>query len=491
MDNTVFTADHTRPLRVYERSDLFIQSLTCYIPLFEAEAATHPYIPDQRWEVGTFKNGQFWWARDVDLLRETFYTWMDEWIHKDTVWDQYLGKFNSDHQQFTAQLRQDKQIDLPSLSKKEMAKLYHQVRMIGFSHLLYAEYTVDQFDDFFAEIFSQEIKKVTGVTPSPEALTNFIQPTTLSANAEYRKRILKESLSTSIDAATIHDITDEFSWFRMSWDGSHELTPEQVQQDIDAAQQEEAAARKQELDELEHHAQTIQQQREELLQKHSINLKETQKYSELLDTFNVLHDKRKEIQMRCNQIIFRILRHIPERTTVPYQELLHYYPTDIEALLEHDAVLAKQQISERQQGVTWLISSNHTERIVGARAMKLCTELVIEKMKPDSDSSVQGMPACAGTVQGTAFVTASAKDANQNIQEGQILITSMTTVDFIPAMKKAAGIITDDGGATCHAAMVSREFNTPCIVGTKHATQVFSSGDEIKLDALKGIANKV
>jgi pyruvate,water dikinase len=73
------------------------------------------------------------------------------------------------------------------------------------------------------------------------------------------------------------------------------------------------------------------------------------------------------------------------------------------------------------------------------------------------------------------------------IQKGDILVTEMTTPDFVPAMKKAVAIVTNSGGMTCHAAIVSREMGIPCIVGTKNATQVLKDGIFITVDATRGI----
>jgi len=63
----------------------------------------------------------------------------------------------------------------------------------------------------------------------------------------------------------------------------------------------------------------------------------------------------------------------------------------------------------------------------------------------------------------------------------------MTTPDFVPAIQKAAGIITDEGGITCHAAITSRELKKPCIIGTKFATQVLHDGDLVEVDADNGV----
>jgi pyruvate,water dikinase len=62
----------------------------------------------------------------------------------------------------------------------------------------------------------------------------------------------------------------------------------------------------------------------------------------------------------------------------------------------------------------------------------------------------------------------------------------MTSPDFIPILKKVSAIITDEGGITCHAAIVSRELKIPCIVGTKIATKVLKDGDVVEVDAQKG-----
>lgn len=77
------------------------------------------------------------------------------------------------------------------------------------------------------------------------------------------------------------------------------------------------------------------------------------------------------------------------------------------------------------------------------------------------------------------------------MQKGDILVTSMTTPDFVPLMQKAAAIITDEGGITCHAAIVSRELKVPCIVGTKEATKILKDGDLVEVDAEKGTVRKL
>ena len=71
------------------------------------------------------------------------------------------------------------------------------------------------------------------------------------------------------------------------------------------------------------------------------------------------------------------------------------------------------------------------------------------------------------------------------------MISHMTNPDIVPAMKIAGAIVTDQGGITSHAAIVSRELGVPCLIGTKIATQVFKEGDLVEVDADNGVARKV
>lgn len=79
------------------------------------------------------------------------------------------------------------------------------------------------------------------------------------------------------------------------------------------------------------------------------------------------------------------------------------------------------------------------------------------------------------------------KKAIKNFKKNEILVTEMTDPDFIPAIKKAAAIITDEGSITCHAAIVSRELKKLCIISTKIATKILKNGDRIEIDADNGI----
>ena len=102
---------------------------------------------------------------------------------------------------------------------------------------------------------------------------------------------------------------------------------------------------------------------------------------------------------------------------------------------------------------------------------------------------VKGLPASPGKAAGKAHVILDPSRIDE-FKEGEILVTTMTAPDWVPAMKKAKAIVTDAGGMTCHASIVSRELGIPCIVGTKsrstEATTTIHDGADITVDATNG-----
>lgn len=101
-------------------------------------------------------------------------------------------------------------------------------------------------------------------------------------------------------------------------------------------------------------------------------------------------------------------------------------------------------------------------------------------------SIIKGQIAARGFAKGRVRIIIS-KSKIKDFKNGEILVSSMTTPEYVPAMKKAKAIITDEGGITCHAAIVSREMKKPCIIGTKIATRVLKDGDFVEVDADKGV----
>ncbi len=106
------------------------------------------------------------------------------------------------------------------------------------------------------------------------------------------------------------------------------------------------------------------------------------------------------------------------------------------------------------------------------------------EMKVVTKGIAAGRP---GIGAGVAKVIFTPEDASKLMEKGNILVTTMTNPDYVPYMKMAGAIVTDKGGVTCHAAIVSRELGIPCVVGAENATEVMNTGKEYTVDAKSGV----
>ncbi|VVB67812.1 Phosphoenolpyruvate synthase [Candidatus Norongarragalina meridionalis] len=145
------------------------------------------------------------------------------------------------------------------------------------------------------------------------------------------------------------------------------------------------------------------------------------------------------------------------------------------------------------QDVEWAIEKGKCY-IVQTRAITtLGKKKKEEEAKPAAASSsgsgealLRGMGASPGVASGPVKIVMDASEIDR-VLKGDVLVAHMTSPDYVPAMKRAAAIVTDAGGMTCHAAIVSRELGVPCIVGTKEATSKLKDGQVITVDAKRGI----
>jgi pyruvate,water dikinase len=103
----------------------------------------------------------------------------------------------------------------------------------------------------------------------------------------------------------------------------------------------------------------------------------------------------------------------------------------------------------------------------------------------DEDVLVDGLGASPGAVSGNVRIVTKLDHLDQ-VDDGDVLVTEMTMPDMVPAMKRAAGIVTDEGGMTSHAAIISRELGVPAVVGTTNGTQILEDGQSITIDGDKG-----
>src|SRR6266404_4480556 len=143
---------------------------------------------------------------------------------------------------------------------------------------------------------------------------------------------------------------------------------------------------------------------------------------------------------------------------------------------------------DSKAGKLYIVQARPETIYAGKKELSLQQYIVRDDVK--KDVVVTGLSIGHKIISGVARVVQGAQDIAQ-VNDGDIIVTQMTDPDWVPVMKRAAGIITDRGGRTCHAAIVSRELGIPAIVGTKNGTVIIHNGDIITLDCSDGATGTV
>jgi len=175
------------------------------------------------------------------------------------------------------------------------------------------------------------------------------------------------------------------------------------------------------------------------------------------------------------EMIKRIAAEIEEEP----EDIPYFLHSELLDLLDKKDI-NKDQINERKKAYALISKKGEIEVIVGENIKELRKDFSENILK----ESISGMIASKGTARGYVRIIHEKKDI-ANMNKGEILVSEMTTPDFIMAMEKAKAIVTDIGGIASHAAIVSRELGIPCIVGTENATKLLSNGDLVFVDALE------
>ena len=199
-------------------------------------------------------------------------------------------------------------------------------------------------------------------------------------------------------------------------------------------------------------------------------------------------DVRKVLMMKQIYWLFCFVHVFAEYAGVPYDEATRYMIPEIVAL-SHKVPVSKTVVEDRKNGL-FIVYQTNVEPVIFMQPE--AGQLFETLQKTNASLEVKGSVACRGTGGSIRGKVQIIKDPERDVfVAGNILVTSMTLPEFVPLMRHALAIVTDEGGIACHAAIVSRELKKPCIIGTKNATHILKDGDEVEVDTDKGIVRKL
>ena len=209
---------------------------------------------------------------------------------------------------------------------------------------------------------------------------------------------------------------------------------------------------------------------------------------EIARTFSWQKEIRKQICYRSFHALMPLRREIAKRAGVSIKQLGYLRHTELPLLLagKFDAEI----LNERMKLLVYFPYSG-LKMLTGKAAEKFMKQNVGEAAVDLEQRELKGQPAFSGgLVKGTVKIILNAHDMKK-LKEGDILVSPATSPVMVPAMKKAGAIVTDQGGLTCHAAIVSRELRKACVIGTKFATKVLKDGDFVEVDSISGVVRKL
>ena len=166
------------------------------------------------------------------------------------------------------------------------------------------------------------------------------------------------------------------------------------------------------------------------------------------------------------------------------KDLFYLIPEEIISGLENEEKVDFQEIKNRKKSYLLWIGEEKTTIYSGDKSLDAKNK--ISYVSSSSLTELRGQCTFPGKIIGKARIIFS-KDELSKICEGDILITPSTTPNYFPVLKKVKAIVTEEGGVLSHASVISRELHIPCVIGTKVATRVLKDGDEVEVDADKGI----
>ncbi|MFH1848917.1 MAG: PEP-utilizing enzyme [archaeon] len=367
-----------------------------------------------------------------------------------------------------------------------------------FRNLYFEEYSVALFTESFIPWSDVMIGKIMKEYPKEaykdiEFMVLPLNKTFMLEEEESSLRIARElrirdvkALRVAKDDPEVYHMLQEhqkrFFWIENNYKNTEPITEEEFFRRIISIEL--GLSRMDEkIEYLSNYSQQTGMHRKELIKKWMIS-KVHQRKLELISRMSWFHDRRKKANLIGNFWINEFLKKASEKYKVDIIDLQHTLPDEFEDMLERGKC-EMPEIAARKEGCVLINDISGRSWMLVGKDFNQLKHAILDAKSPGNISDFRGARACPGLVRGRARVILDPK--NGTIEKGEILIAPMTRPEYVPLMRRAAGVVTDEGGVISHAAIISRELGIPCVVGTKIATKVLKTGMHIELNANHGV----
>jgi phosphohistidine swiveling domain-containing protein len=317
-------------------------------------------------------------------------------------------------------------------------------------------------------------------------MEKLLQPEEITISQQMRlallSAVLKEKSGNKKDGqAGLRQIFEDYRWLNFGWSGP-EFDFSFFEQMYNELLLKPVADLNSEIDSLKSTSARVLAEKNKLRKILKIDQKHF-RYIKDVSLLSWLKLYRKDILFAVNWLTFHILEPYQKKHNYTHKDLSFITLDEVPELLNGTMRLTKKDFAERFHFSVLVPGEKYA--YVGENAKKFLSRFDLANTDGPEEKTLKllnGMTACLGKtgdwVYGTVRIVNTPADM-KNMTKGDILVSAATTPDILPAMKLAGAIVTDQGGITCHAAIVSRELNLPCLIGTKYATKIFKDGDKV------------
>ncbi|MBI5037346.1 MAG: hypothetical protein HZC01_01375 [Candidatus Kerfeldbacteria bacterium] len=202
-------------------------------------------------------------------------------------------------------------------------------------------------------------------------------------------------------------------------------------------------------------------------------------------------DDRKQANLLGNYWGNAFLQVASKKLSWPFASLQFILPQELIVLLSGATPVTQLEAEKRMKASFYAVFPTGEESFVAGKQARQLMRRVLSANVPSSGAKIQGIGAAVGIYRGKVRKIESPSADGHKLRPGDILMTYMTRPDFVPLMHRAGAIVTDEGGLTSHAAIISREMKIPCVVGTRFAMRIFKDGDFVEVNGATGTIKKV
>lgn len=208
-------------------------------------------------------------------------------------------------------------------------------------------------------------------------------------------------------------------------------------------------------------------------------------YLLMAQRFVYIKDARDDYRRQGVFYTLKFFQELARRMGVKLNDISYLQESEIIAFLSGKLTISKKVITKRKKAFVLYLDVHKNLVCLSGDNINKALSLFGLLSKEKKVREIHGTVASKGEARGKVSIVKGVKDLKK-VKNGNILVAVSTHPDYVPAMKRAAAIVTDEGGITSHAAIVSREYCIPCIVGTKNATTILKDGDAVVLDCSRG-----